>query len=131
MTTRSRSSGRPPAGEGHPSEGPPSPAGPDPITIANELGISPEVVWYMTERGLPLPEPWQRPLIKTPEPRDVPGARFDAQRVDRVLKAFKLLRHTQGQCAGKPLNPDPWQSAHVLAPVLGWVQSDDDSQGYD
>src|SRR3954452_121733 len=130
MTTRSRSSGRPGAGEGHPSEGSPSPADPDPVKIADLLGIRREVACYLIERKLPLPQPWQRPRIKTPEPRDVPGARFDGQRVDRVLKAFRLLRHTQGQWAGKPLNPDPWQVAHVLAPVFGWVRWDEDAQGY-
>lgn len=92
------------------------------------LRLSPEVAWYLLKRGLPLPD--CPPAIKTPEPRDVPGARFDASRVDRVLKAFKLLRHTQGQWAGRPLMPDTWQIAYVIAPVFGWVRWDEEAGSY-
>jgi phage terminase large subunit-like protein len=55
---------------------------------------------------------------------------FDPERVDKVLKAFGLLRHTQGQWAGQPLKPDPWQVAYILAPVFGWVHFDEDAGGY-
>lgn len=89
------------------------------------LKISPEVAYYLETRGIPLPD--CPPAIKTPEPRDVPGARFDPERVDRVLKAFSRLRHTQGQWAGQPLRPDPWQVAYIIAPVFGWVRWDDDA----
>lgn len=92
------------------------------------LKLSPEVAWYLVERGIPLPD--CPPLIKTPEPRDVPGAVFDAERVDRVLRAFEQLRHTQGALAGQPLRPDPWQVAYILAPIFGWVQWDDDADMY-
>jgi phage terminase large subunit-like protein len=92
------------------------------------LKLSPEVAWYLVERGIPLPD--CPPLIRTPEPRDVPGAVFDPERVDKVLKAFGLLRHTQGQWAGQPLRPDPWQVAYILAPVFGWVRWDDDADAY-
>src|SRR5918999_21261 len=104
---------------------------PAPVPDADELDrlrISPEVAWYLAERGIPFPD--CPPRVKTPEPRDEPGARFDPERVDRVLKAFSLLRHTQGQWAGKPLKPDPWQIAYVIAPVFGWVRWDDDAAGY-
>jgi phage terminase large subunit-like protein len=90
-----------------------------------KLKISPEVAWYMESRGIPLPD--CTPAIKTPEPRTVKGARFDPERVDRVLAAFHQLRHTQGQWAGQPLRPDPWQVAYILAPVFGWVKFDKDS----
>ncbi|ETD31249.1 terminase large subunit [Williamsia sp. D3] len=90
----------------------------------DRLKISPEVGWYLASRGIPLPD--CPPLIKTPEPRDVPGARFDAARVDKVLTSFGLLRHTKGRLAGKPLKPDPWQVAYVLAPTFGWVHMDED-----
>ena len=89
------------------------------------LGISPEVAWFLSTRNIAFPT--CPPSIKTPEPRDVSGARFDGDRVDRVLRAFGLLRHTQGQWAGQPLTPDPWQIAYVLAPVFGWVRFDDDA----
>ncbi|MDT0381423.1 terminase TerL endonuclease subunit [Streptomyces sp. DSM 42041] len=92
------------------------------------LRLSPEVAWYLLSRNIPLPD--CPPLIKTPEPRDVPGARFDPDRVDRVINAFSKLRHTKGQWAGQPLRPDPWQVGYILAPVFGWVHWDDDADGY-
>ena len=92
------------------------------------LKISPEVAWYLLSRGIPLPE--CPPLYKTPEPRDVEGAAFDPDRVDRVLTAFSLLRHTKGRLAGKPLRPDPWQVAYIIAPWSGWVHFDPDVGDY-
>lgn len=89
-----------------------------------DLNLSPEVAWYLESRGIPFPT--CPPKIKTPEPRKVKGARFDPGRVDRVVfDAFPLLQHTQGKWAGKPLRPDPWQVAYVLAPVYGWVAPND------
>src|SRR5690242_19265622 len=87
------------------------------------LKLSPEVAWYLVSRGIPLPD--CPPRWKTPEPRTVKGARFDPERVDKVLAAMKHLRHTKGQWAGQPLVPDPWQVAYVLAPVFGWVRLTD------
>lgn len=96
---------------------------PDQDTL-DELRLSPEVAWYLLSRGYPLPD--CPPLIKTPEPGEVlPDARFDPDRVDKVIAAFRRVRHTQGALAGKPLNPDPWQVAYVLAPVFGWVHQND------
>jgi phage terminase large subunit-like protein len=89
------------------------------------LKLSPEVAWYLITRGIGLPD--CPPKIKTPEPREVPGAAFDPDRVDRVLAAFAVLRHTQGKWAGQPLRPDPWQVAYILAPVFGWVRWDADA----
>ncbi|MFD8937317.1 terminase large subunit [Streptomyces sp. NPDC059578] len=94
----------------------------------DRLKLSPEVAWYLTSRGIPLPD--CPPLIKTPEPRDLGGAQFDPDRVDRVLRAFDQLRHTQGALAGQPLRPDPWQVAYILAPIFGWVHWDDDAGMY-
>ena len=88
----------------------------------DELNISPEVAYYLESRGIPLPD--CPPAVKTPEPRDVTGAVFDPARVDKVLAALRRLRHTQGRFAGKPLIPDPWQVAYILAPVFGWVRKD-------
>jgi phage terminase large subunit-like protein len=89
------------------------------------LKLSPEVAWYLVDRGIPLPD--CPPLHKTPEPRDEPGTLFDPARVDKVINAFSKLRHTKGQWAGQPLKPDPWQVAYVLAPVFGWVHWDEDA----
>lgn len=92
------------------------------------LKLSPEVAWYLLTRGIPLPD--CPPLIQTPSPGEAPGAEFDAVRIDKVIRAFSLLRHTQGQWAGQPLRPDPWQVAYILAPVFGWVRWDDDADSY-
>ena len=91
--------------------------------VLRRLKISPEVGFYLSSRNIPLPD--CVPLVKTPEPRWVKGAAFDPDRVDKVLKAFSLLRHTQGRLAGRPLNPDPWQIAYIIAPVFGWVRQND------
>ena len=89
------------------------------------LKLSPEVGYYLTSRGIALPD--CPPAIKTPEPGELlKSARFDPQRVDRVLKAFSLLRHTKGKWSGSALVPDPWQVAYILAPVFGWVRYDKD-----
>ncbi|MBO0596581.1 terminase large subunit [Nesterenkonia sp. E16_7] len=84
------------------------------------LKLSREVAWYMVTRGYELPK--HPPLIKTAEGSQVPGAVFDPDAVDKVLRSFSFLRHTQGALAGQPLNPDPWQIAYIIAPVFGWVQ---------
>lgn len=99
---------------------------PDAATL-RRLKLSREVAWYLLDRGFKLPT--CPPAIKTPEPR-IKGARFDPARVDRVLSAFRRLRHTKGRWAGKPLEPDTWQLAYILAPVFGWVRWDEDTDGY-
>lgn len=85
--------------------------------------LSPEVEWYLDSRGYELPEHAQ-PLWRTEEPRDVPGAFFDPERVDRAIKGLTMLRHTQGKWAGRPMTPDVWQIAFIIAPVFGWVYTD-------
>ncbi|PQM51867.1 terminase [Mycolicibacter virginiensis] len=89
------------------------------------MKISPEVAWYLKNRGYAVPD--CPPLIKTPEPRGVPGARFDPQRVDRLIAAFRQLRHTKGRFAGQRFDPDVWQVAYLIAPVAGWVHPSPDS----
>lgn len=91
----------------------------------DELKLSAEVAWYLRDRGYPPPD--CPPLIKTPEPREVPGARFDPARVDRVIAAFRQLRHTKGRFAGQRFDPDVWQVAYMIAPVAGWVHRSPDS----
>lgn len=82
--------------------------------------LSPEVLWYLEDRGIAIPEEWQKPIVRTPEPREIEGARFNPARVDKVLRVFHSLRHTQGRLAGQPLDLDPWQVAYIIAPVFGW-----------
>lgn len=86
--------------------------------------LSPEVKWYLKDRGYRLPR-WTRPAVRTPEPRNVPGALFDEDRVDKVITALRTMRHTQGKWRGRPLEPDAWQVAYVIAPVFGWVAPND------
>lgn len=88
------------------------------------LKISREVAWYMVTRGYAFPT--HAPLLKTPEGGTQKGALFDPERVDKVIAAFRVLRHTQGKWAGQPLEPAPWQVAYILAPVFGWVRQNDD-----
>jgi phage terminase large subunit-like protein len=57
----------------------------------------------------------------------VPGARFDPARVDKVIAAFRQLRHTKGRFAGQRFEPDVWQVAYVIAPPAGWVHRSPDS----
>lgn len=92
------------------------------------LKVSPEVAWYMADRGHFPPD--CPPKIKTPEPRDAPGAVFDPEAVDKVLAAFHQLRHVKGVHAGKPLDPDSWQIAYIIAPIFGWVSWDEDADAY-
>lgn len=103
-----------------PRPAPAEPQVPDRAEL-RRLKLSPEVAWYLVSRGIPMPT--CPPLIKTPEPGELlKSARFDPERVDRVLAAFGRLRHTKGALAGQPLRPDPWQVAYILAPVFGWVR---------
>jgi phage terminase large subunit-like protein len=92
-----------------------------PPSELERLKISPEVAHYLLSRGYRLTKLTCPPRWKTPEPRTLRGAVFDGDCVDRVVKALRNLVHTQGQWAGKPLEPDIWQVAYVLAPVYGWV----------
>lgn len=90
------------------------------------LRIDPEVADYMASRGLDLPS--TPPRFITPSPGLAPGAVFDPERVDRVLASFHVLRHTQGKWSGRPLDPDPWQVAYIIAPVFGWVAPNEDGE---
>lgn len=91
-----------------------------------ELKLSPEVAWYLESRGYK--PPTCPPLIKTPEPGELRrDAVFDPARVDRVVNAFRRLRHTKGRFAGQSFDPDCWQVAYYLAPVFGWIAKSADS----
>jgi phage terminase large subunit-like protein len=108
------------------SPGPPkTPASPWALADLDKLKISPEVAWYMETRGYEIPD--CVPLIKTPEPREVPGARFSAEAVDRVIASFRQLRHTKGRFGGQRFEPANWQVAYKLAPVFGWLHKSPDS----
>lgn len=95
--------------------------------VLNRLKISPEVAFYLISRDIGLPE--SPPKVKTPEPSKLKGAIFSPQRVDKVLRSMHVLRHTQGDFAGKPLDPLPWQVAYIFAPVFGWIIENEDRPG--
>jgi len=97
------------------------------LTQTPVADLSDEVRWYLRKRDYHLPA-WCVPALRTPEPVDYPGAMFDYRRVDRVIAALRLQRHTQGMWRGRPLEPDPWQVAYVLAPVFGWVAPNRDGR---
>ena len=99
---------------------------PDAETLAR-LRLSAEVCWYLLDRGIRLPT--CPPAFKTPEPSGA-GIVFDPARVDRVLGTFQRLRHTKGRWADRPLDPDPWQVAYIIAPVFGWVRFDAELDAY-
>ena len=84
-----------------------------------QLKLSPEVAWYLEDRGYQ--PPTCVPAMKTPEPSCVRGSHFDPERVDKVIAAFRRLRHVKGRFAGQPFEPACWQVAYYLAPVFGWV----------
>lgn len=88
--------------------------------------LSPEVRWYLNERGYDVPT--CVPLVRTPEPRTVKGALFDPARVDRAITALKALRHTKGKWAGRPIEPSSAQVAFIIAPIFGWVAPNDDGE---
>ncbi|MFA4975722.1 MAG: terminase TerL endonuclease subunit [Candidatus Paceibacterota bacterium] len=90
------------------------------------LKISPEVAWYLLDRGYELPN--CPPQHKTPEPREVEGAFFDPARVDRVVDAFARLRHTQGKWSGRPITLRSWQIAYLIGPTYGWVRPTEDGR---
>ena len=87
------------------------------------LKISPEVAWYLLERGYGLPE--NPPLHKTPEASQDPDAVFDPAAVDRVINAMRHMQHTKGSMAGTPLEPAVWQVAYIIAPVFGWLRKNE------
>lgn len=69
---------------------------------------------------------WEQgqPLYRSPDPKHVPGAWFDQRAVDKVVRALKALRHTKGKWAGYPLELEPWQVEHIIAPIFGWKGPD-------
>lgn len=73
------------------------------------------------------PPRWVTPPPQSADPTApnyVEGAWFDQAAVDKVCAALRGLRHTKGRWARSPLEPEPWQIEHVIAPVFGWKHPD-------
>ena len=79
-----------------------------------------------TRRSTCKPGAWPqgKPLYQTPLPPDVPGAYFDQEAVDRVVKAIGSLKHTKGKWAGSRFELEPWQLEHIVTPIFGWKRAD-------
>jgi phage terminase large subunit-like protein len=60
------------------------------------------------------------PLYRSPDPTSVKGAWFDQEAVDKVLAFGRFCRHTKGRWAGRPIEFEPWQVEHFIAPIFGW-----------
>ena len=88
--------------------------------------LSPEVEWYLEDRGYVLPKNHAVPLWRTPEPNQTtPEAKFSAARVDKVIKSLRVLKHTKGRWAGEPLEPNAVQVAYFIAPIFGWIHKNE------
>lgn len=76
----------------------------------------------ITDRAAALrcPPKWGSPI----DLKAVPGSYFDVDAVEKVVEAFRGLRHTKARWAGRVFEPDPWQVLWILAPVFGWKHAD-------
>jgi phage terminase large subunit-like protein len=55
---------------------------------------------------------------------------FDPEAVERVLEFFQsYCTHVEGELAGKPLTPEPWQRC-ALRDAFGWKNKSDGSRKY-
>ncbi len=92
------------------------------------MEISPEVLAYCESRGFAV-DLDRLPLWRTPEPGQLDDSCvFSFSAVDKVIKAFAQVRHTQGKLSGQRFKPAAWQVAHILAPVFGWLRENQDGQ---
>lgn len=51
------------------------------------------------------------------------GLYFDDQTAREAISFFRLLKHSKGEWAGRPLTLEPWQQ-FVVASLLGWRRTD-------
>lgn len=51
------------------------------------------------------------------------GIWFDDQKAREAISFFRLLKHSKGEWAGRPLTLEPWQQ-FVVASLLGWRRTD-------
>ena len=51
------------------------------------------------------------------------GLWFDEQKAREAISFFRLLKHSKGEWAGRPLTLEPWQQ-FVVASLLGWRRKD-------
>lgn len=51
------------------------------------------------------------------------GLWFDEEKARQAITFFRLLKHSKGEWAGRPLTLEPWQQ-FVVASLLGWRRTD-------
>lgn len=49
---------------------------------------------------------------------------YDKAAADRVVKFFSLLKHSDGEWAGKPFKLEPWQEHEIIRPLFGTLKAD-------
>lgn len=90
-------------------------------TIAEQIDVA--VAGWIAS-GLVAESGWPgKPLLQTPLPKGR-GIRFDAAKVERVLKFFLLLQQLIGRWAGCEFRLFDWQVKYLVAPVFGIVTAD-------
>lgn len=55
---------------------------------------------------------------------------YDAEAAERVIKFFRLLRHTKGQWAGQPFELLDWQRECIIKPLFGMKRRKDSTRKY-
>lgn len=75
-----------------------------------------------------IPKAWRLILCAVPGYDPIATARdslFNADEAQRAMDFFpQMLRHTEGELAGKPFDLQPWQRA-IVANLFGWQRLDD------
>ena len=49
---------------------------------------------------------------------------YDEKKADRAVQFINLLRHVEGEWAGKPFELADWQEHDIVRPLFGWVHKD-------
>lgn len=100
---------------------PPASKRPPRKSIADQIDVA---IAGWIESGLVAESGWTgNPLLQTPLPKGR-GIRFDAAKVERVLKFFLLLQQLIGRWAGREFRLFDWQVKYLVAPVFGIVTGD-------
>lgn len=55
---------------------------------------------------------------------------YDAEAAERVIKFFRLLRHTKGEWAGQPFELLDWQKECIIKPLFGMKRRKDGRRKY-
>jgi len=81
---------------------------------------SPEEIIAGLERNLPALQTRDKQYIKHPASWLRAGCWMDEQKGRHVCDFYELLRHYEGELAGKPFILSDWQKYDITIPVYGW-----------